>query len=326
MAEKEIKDGQFSPQDIPDPCNLIVNYLPSTLTEQAFKNLFSSFGETENIKLMVDKYTGTSLGYGFVKYGNEAAAFRAINSMNGKSLGNKVLKVSYARPSSPSIQNANLYISKLGTHITKEDLEQYFSPYGKVIDAKILYGESKGVGFIRFDHREDAEQAIAALNETIPPGNAEPIFVKFADTINDKKRKRNQHQQFFLGKRQQLNQYENLAAYSYPTIPAPFAHEVMAQTTPLMEATLTPTLNSFCLFVYNIPPESDDSFLYRLFGPFGGIVSVKIPRDPSGKSKGFGFVNFLKYEDAQQAILALNGYNIGNKVLQVSFKKEKNLM
>lgn len=47
-------------------------------------------------------------------------------------------------------------------------------------------GISKGVGFIRFDRRYEAEKAIEKLNGTIPPNSAEKITVKFANTPNSK--------------------------------------------------------------------------------------------------------------------------------------------
>jgi len=83
-------------------------------------------------------------------------------------------------------------------------------------------------------------------------------------------------------------------------------------------------MNGFCLFVYNLPPESDDNYLYQLFGPYGAVANVKVIRDPSSNlCKGFGFVNMVKMEDAQSSIAALNGAQIGTKTLQVSFKKDK---
>jgi len=78
------------------------------------------------------------------------------------------------------------------------------------------------------------------------------------------------------------------------------------------------------LFVYNIPQYSDDNLLYQLFCPFGAISSVKIIRDESTQlCKGYGFVAFATLENAQAAILALNGYKMNGKSLQVSFKKSK---
>ncbi|GLH10951.1 Sex-lethal homolog [Gryllus bimaculatus] len=165
--------------------NLIVNYLPQTMTQEEIRSLFASIGEVESCKLIRDKVTGQSLGYGFVNYHRPEDAEKAINTLNGLRLQNKTIKVSYARPSSEAIKGANLYVSGLPKNMTQQDLENLFSPYGRIITSRILCdnitGLSKGVGFIRFDQRIEAERAIQELNGTIPKGSTEPITVKFAN-------------------------------------------------------------------------------------------------------------------------------------------------
>ncbi|XP_045482674.1 ELAV-like protein 4 isoform X3 [Harmonia axyridis] len=178
--------------------NLIVNYLPQTMTQEEIRSLFASIGEVESCKLIRDKVTGQSLGYGFVNYHRPEDAEKAINTLNGLRLQNKTIKVSFARPSSEAIKGANLYVSGLPKNMTQQDLETLFSPYGRIITSRILCdnitvrqfvmgdgenlpGLSKGVGFIRFDQRLEAERAIQELNGTIPKGSTEPITVKFAN-------------------------------------------------------------------------------------------------------------------------------------------------
>lgn len=51
----------------------------------------------------------------------------------------------------------------------------------------VILGLSKGVGFIRFDQRHEAERAIKELNGTIPKGYTEPITVKFANNPSNNK-------------------------------------------------------------------------------------------------------------------------------------------
>merc|ERR1712106_997711 len=168
--------------------NLIVNYLPQTMTQEEIRSLFSSIGEVESCKLIRDKVTeiaGQSLGYGFVNYHRQEDAYKAIQTLNGLRLQNKTIKVSYARPSSEAIKGANLYVSGLPKHMAQPDLERLFSSCGNIITSRILCdnitGLSKGVGFIRFDQRIEAERAIQKLNGTIPEGATEPITVKFAN-------------------------------------------------------------------------------------------------------------------------------------------------
>ncbi|XP_053481279.1 ELAV-like protein 4 isoform X6 [Ictalurus furcatus] len=170
--------------------NLIVNYLPQNMTQEEFRSLFGSIGEIESCKLVRDKITGQSLGYGFVNYIDPKDAEKAINTLNGLRLQTKTIKVSYARPSSASIRDANLYVSGLPKTMTQKELEQLFSQYGRIITSRILVdqvtGGSRGVGFIRFDKRIEAEEAIKGLNGQKPSGAAEPITVKFANNPSQK--------------------------------------------------------------------------------------------------------------------------------------------
>ena len=79
----------------------------------------------------------------------------------------------------------------------------------------------------------------------------------------------------------------------------------------------------WCIFVYNLAPETEDNVLWQLFGPFGAVQNVKVIRDQSNKCKGYGFVTMTNYDEACSAITSLNGYPLGNRVLQVSFKTNK---
>nr|CAH8840459.1 unnamed protein product [Trichobilharzia regenti] len=166
--------------------NLIINYLPPNMSQEEVRALFSSVGEVESCKLVREKTSGESLGYAFVKFCNSADAGKAIKTMNGLRLQNKTVKVSLARPSSEAIKGANLYICGLPRKMNQCELEKLFSTCGHIITARILYdtktGLSRGVAFIRYDQRTEAEIAIRRLNGYLPPGANEPITVKFANS------------------------------------------------------------------------------------------------------------------------------------------------
>uniref|UniRef100_A0A7N8X5A1 ELAV-like protein n=1 Tax=Mastacembelus armatus TaxID=205130 RepID=A0A7N8X5A1_9TELE len=297
--------------------NLIVNYLPQNMTQEEFKSLFGSIGEIESCKLVRDKITGQSLGYGFVNYVDPNDADKAINTLNGLKLQTKTIKVSYARPSSASIRDANLYVSGLPKTMSQKDMEQLFSQYGRIITSRILVdqvtGISRGVGFIRFDKRNEAEEAIKGLNGQKPLGAAEPITVKFANNPSQKTG------QALLT---QLYQTAGIKCYHFKTKFSPITIDSM---TSLAGVNLTgPTGAGWCIFVYNLSPEADESVLWQLFGPFGAVTNVKVIRDfTTNKCKGFGFVTMTNYDEAAMAIASLNGYRLGDRVLQVSFKTSK---
>ncbi|XP_071799950.1 ELAV-like protein 2 isoform X3 [Asterias amurensis] len=168
--------------------NLIVNYLPQHMSQDEMRSLFGKFGDIESCKLIRDKITGQSLGYGFVNYMKPADAAKALTMLNGLRLSSKMIKVSYARPSSQAIKDANLYISGIPKSYKQEDLDKLFSPYGHIITSRLLYdqdsntsGRSRGVGFVRYDKRVEAERAIEALHDKIPDAGTDPLIVKFAN-------------------------------------------------------------------------------------------------------------------------------------------------
>ncbi|XP_075678155.1 ELAV like RNA binding protein found in neurons isoform X10 [Dermatophagoides pteronyssinus] len=319
--------------------NLIVNYLPQTMTQEEIRSLFSSIGEVESCKLIRDKVTGQSLGYGFVNYVRADDAEKAINTLNGLRLQNKTIKVSFARPSSESIKGANLYVSGIPKTMTQQELESLFAPYGRIITSRILCdnitedqllilensssssGLSKGVGFVRFDQRCEAEKAIKHLHNTIPEGSSEPITVKFANNPSTNAKALAPALAAYLSPQRRfpgpIHHPANRFRYS------PLAGDILAN--PLIAANAT--LNGgagWCIFVYNLAPDTEESLLWQLFGPFGAVQSVKIIRDlQSNKCKGFGFVTMTNYDEALVAIQSLNGYTLGNRVLQVSFKTNK---
>lgn len=170
-----------------DSCktNLIVNYLPQTMTEKDLYAMFMTIGPIESCRVMKDFKTGYSYGFGFVNFTREEDATRAIDTFNGYQLRNKRLKVSYARPSGEEIKDTNLYVTNLPRAITEEQLETIFGKYGRIVQKHILRDKSngtpRGVAFVRFDKREEAQEAIAALNNVIPEGGTEPLSVKVAE-------------------------------------------------------------------------------------------------------------------------------------------------
>jgi len=224
-----------------------------------------------------------------------------------------------------------VYVAQLDKHLTKGDLEQLFGLYGTVLDAKILLdisGQSRGAGFVRFGSRNEAQVAINELNNTVPQGSLTPLVVKFADS-SDKKRKA--HTVFLpgYGKPSRYDPMGGRQRVVVPAVVSPYHPAVKDPTLalyqyPAYQPAVTPQpTQTFCLFVYNLPTNVDDSLLYRLFGPFGAISHVNITREPGGKSKGYGFVHFMKFEDAHQAVTLMNGASVENKMLQVSFKAPK---
>ncbi|XP_011501730.1 PREDICTED: protein sex-lethal-like isoform X6 [Ceratosolen solmsi marchali] len=168
-----------------DRTNLIINYLPQSMTEKELYSMFVTIGPVESCRVMKDYKTGYSYGFGFVNYAKAEDASTAINTLNGLQVQNKRLKVSFARPSGEEIKETNLYVTNLPRNITEKQVEDIFSKFGRIVQKNILKdkltGLPRGVAFVRYDKREEAQDAINQLHGTIPEGGSEPLSVKIAE-------------------------------------------------------------------------------------------------------------------------------------------------
>ena len=77
---------------------LYVGNLPYTVRDEDLQQSFGEFGNVTSAKVMMERDTGRSKGFGFVEMGSDAEAQQAIAGMNGQSLGGRSLVVNEARP------------------------------------------------------------------------------------------------------------------------------------------------------------------------------------------------------------------------------------
>jgi RNA recognition motif-containing protein len=80
---------------------LYVGNLSYEVTDAELNELFSPLGVIESVKIITDRYTGNSKGFGFVEMSSREEADKAINELNGKTIRNRAIVVNEARPPSP---------------------------------------------------------------------------------------------------------------------------------------------------------------------------------------------------------------------------------
>jgi len=294
--------------------NLIINYIPPTVTEAELRSLFSQLGQVDTVKIVRDKTTGQCLGYAFVKYISAQDAHKAIIFLNGYRLQSKCIKVSLARPSSPAIKDANLYVSGLPKHMSQAHLEKTFSQFGDIVTAKILLdsdGNSRGVGFVRFNYHYEADHAVHSLNKFRLPGSTTPLQVKFAEKPSQR--------------HASVGMYDDLAkALSlYKNRLEPWMTSIIKPYFPNIDSEMSSS-RGHCVYVYNLPPDTNEMMLLQLFCQYGAILNARPMLDyTTGQCKGYAFVNMKTYEGALSAINSLNGKVQWGKPLQVSFKSQR---
>lgn len=88
---------------------LYVGNLPYSFRDDDMHQAFSAYGSINSAKVMMERDTGRSKGFGFVEMGNDAEAQAAIAGMNGHSVGGRALVVNEARPMEPRAPRSGGY-------------------------------------------------------------------------------------------------------------------------------------------------------------------------------------------------------------------------
>ena len=78
--------------------NMYVGNLSFSVNEDDLKQAFSEFGEVESVKIIMDKFSGQSKGFGFVEMPSNSEADKAIKALNGQDLKGRNIKVNQAKP------------------------------------------------------------------------------------------------------------------------------------------------------------------------------------------------------------------------------------
>ena len=78
--------------------NIYVGNLSYGMSESELRDAFAAFGEVSSVKILMDRETGRSRGFGFVEMPNQSEAETAITQLNGKDLDGRALRINEARP------------------------------------------------------------------------------------------------------------------------------------------------------------------------------------------------------------------------------------
>lgn len=159
---------------------VFVGDLSADVTDYTLQETFRAhYQSVKGAKVVMDRVTGRSKGYGFVRFGDESEQLRAMSEMNGVMCSGRAMRVGAATnkknatgtasyQSTPGTQNdsdpnnTTIFVGNLDSNVTDEHLRQTFGPYGELVHVKIPAG--KQCGFVQYASRSSAEDALRALN------------------------------------------------------------------------------------------------------------------------------------------------------------------
>jgi len=273
--------------------NIFIKNLDKSIDNKALYDTFSAFGSILSCKIVSDE--NGSRGYGFVHFETQEAADNAIAKVNGMLLNGKKVFVGKFVPRKERIMAlgekaqkfTNVFIKNFGDEIDDDKLREMFEKYGKITSHKVMSlpdGKGKGFGFVCFENPEDADKAVAEMNE-MEMENGKRIYVGRAQRKIE--RQGELRDKFEKLKEERLKRYQGVN-----------------------------------LYVKNLDDSVDDERLRKEFAPFGTITSARVMVE-EGRSKGFGFVCFGLPEEATKAVTEMNGRIIGSKPLYVALAQRK---
>ncbi|KAJ4890734.1 Polyadenylate-binding protein 4 [Raphanus sativus] len=274
--------------------NLFVKNLDKSVDNKTLHETFSECGSIASCKVATD-HMGQSRGYGFVQFESEDSAKTAIEKLNGRALNGKELFVGpflkkEERESSAGgdkTKFTNVFVKNLSETTDDDELKTTFGQYGGISSAVVMRdgdGRSRCFGFVNFEDADDAARAVEALNGK-----------KFDD------------KEWYVGKAQKKSERELELSRRHD--------EGVRENGNRFDG-----LN---LYVKNLDETVTDEKLRELFAEFGTITSCKVMRDPSGTSKGSGFVAFSATSEASRVLNEMNGKMVSGKPLYVALAQRK---
>lgn len=178
--------------------NIFVKNLPDNYDDEQLNKLFAEYGPITSAAVSRDE-DGKSKCFGFVNFEGHEGAAKAVEELNNKEIDGKSLFVGRAQKKSEredelrrkfeqlrvermnKYQGVNLYIKNLDEAVDEEQLRQEFAPFGTITSARLMRNEkdeSKGFAFVCYSAPEEANKAVAEMNNKII--GAKPVYVALA--------------------------------------------------------------------------------------------------------------------------------------------------
>ncbi|XP_052797895.1 RNA-binding protein Musashi homolog 2-like isoform X7 [Mya arenaria] len=153
-------------EEIPnDPGKMFIGGLSWQTTAEKLKEHFGDYGEIKEAMVMKDPTTKRSRGFGFVTYKDPVSVDKCLENgphiLDGKQVDPKVAFPRKAQPKMVT-KTKKIFVGGLSAQTTVEDVKKYFSTFGKIEDAMLMFDKTtnrhRGFGFVTFEDEETVER------------------------------------------------------------------------------------------------------------------------------------------------------------------------
>ena len=177
--EEKNKEENENEEELPENAyeELFVRNLSYNTTEEELAEYFQKYGDVEVSKIVTDKSTGKSRGFGFLKFYEKKAAVKAMKDAENIEVGGRNLQIRYSNDKGSQMKGGNggsakkggpttefgVFVGNISYKCTENDLKKFFKDCGKVVDVRLAKkpdGKLKGFAHVDFETKEGMEKAV----------------------------------------------------------------------------------------------------------------------------------------------------------------------
>jgi len=177
-SNEEEENDKEKEEELPENAyeELFVRNIGYNTTQEGLADFFAKYGDVEESKIVTDKNTGKSRGFGFLKFYEKKSAVAAMKDADNIVVDGRNLQIRYSNDKSSQMKGGNgnsakkgpatefgVFVGNISYKCTDNDLKKFFKDCGKVVDVRIAKkpdGKLKGFAHVDFETKEAMEKAV----------------------------------------------------------------------------------------------------------------------------------------------------------------------
>lgn len=169
--------------------NLFVGRLSYNVDEEWLTREFENFGELSGVRVITDRDSGRSKGYGYVEFVNGADGVKAQKAMHESEIDGRTINVDFSKPKAPPSQRQDrsksfgdnlspasdtIFVANLAFEATEDMVGEEFGKHGSVLGVRLPTdmetGSPKGFGYVQFGSVEEAQEVFGKMSGALVLG------------------------------------------------------------------------------------------------------------------------------------------------------------
>ncbi|RKP11356.1 hypothetical protein BJ684DRAFT_13033, partial [Piptocephalis cylindrospora] len=204
-----------------------------------------------------------------------------------------------ASPHPSTREFRTVFVMQLAQRLTNEELGEFFTQAGRVKGAKIVIDKitrrSKGVAYVEFYEQESVAKALELTDQKLL---GIPVIVQPSEAE------------------------KNRLAAEQAAMARTYASGRGVEATGMGPGAPGPQMFNR-VFIGGVHYNLSEDDIELVFKPFGDLTEVRLERDDTGRSKGYGFLRYEKAEDARTAVERMNGFQLAGRSIKVNLVTEQ---